>query len=325
MVTRTKLKLAVSEDLQGLRLDIFCSRKVSDRTRSYFTKLASSGNIAVDGQAARPSLKVKKGMQVEIELAAPPPMEARPEDIPLNIIYEDDRVAVVNKSSGMVVHPAAGNYEGTLVNALLHHFGETVGRQNDPVRPGLVHRLDKDTSGLLIIAKDERGLAILQQALKERRIKRHYKAICWGNLEPDRGTIDLPIGRSDRDRKKMVVYPRTGRDAVTHFEVIERLGLADLVLIKLETGRTHQIRVHLSYYGHPIVGDPTYGGRSKYIRRLHGKNRQIAVPLLNILSRQALHAFRLEFPHPDNDRMIEFKSDLPEDMIEALEYLRSRR
>ncbi len=324
-MTKTKLKLAVSEDLQGLRLDIFCSRKVSDRTRSYFTKLASSGHITVDGKTAGPSLKVKKGMQVEIELVAPQPIKARPEDIPLDIIFEDDRVAVVNKPVGMVVHPAAGNYEGTLVNALLHHFGKTIGKQNDPVRPGLVHRLDKDTSGLLVIAKDERGLAFLQRELKERRIMRHYKALCWGSLEPDRGTIDLPIGRSDRDRKKMTVYPRIGRDAITHYKVLERLGLADLVLLKLETGRTHQIRVHLSHYGHPIAGDPTYGGRSKYIKRLQVTDRRVATHLLSILSRQALHAFRLEFPHPDNGKMMDFESEPPEDICEALEYLRSKK
>jgi 23S rRNA pseudouridine1911/1915/1917 synthase len=279
----------------------------------------------VDGKTARPSLKVKKGMQVEIELIEPPPLEAKPEDIPLDIIYEDNRVAVVDKPAGMVVHPAAGNYEGTLVNALMHHFSETIGRQYDPVRPGLVHRLDKDTSGLLVIAKDERGLAFLQRELKVRRIERHYKAICWGNLEPNRGTIDLPIGRSDRDRKKMIVYPRVGREAVTHYEVLESFELADLVLLKLETGRTHQIRVHLSHYGHPIAGDPTYSGRSKYIRRLQGTNRQAATRLMGILSRQALHAFRLEFPHPDDGRMLGFESELPEDISEALEYLRSEK
>lgn len=324
-MTRTKLKLAVSEDLQGLRLDIFCSRKVSDRTRSYFTRLASSGHVTVDGKIAKPSLKVKTGMRVEIELTAPPPIEAKPEDIPLDIIYEDNRVAVVNKPAGMVVHPAAGNYEGTLVNALMHHFGQTVGKQFDSARPGLVHRLDKDTSGLLVIARDEKGLAFLQRELKERRINRRYKAICWGNLEPNRGTIDLPIGRSDRDRKKMVVYPRVGRQAVTHYEVLERLGLADLVLLKLETGRTHQIRVHLSHFGHPVIGDPTYGGRSKYIKRLDVTNRQAAIHLLSVLSRQALHAFRLEFPHPDNGRIVEFESELPEDIFEALEFLRSEK
>jgi 23S rRNA pseudouridine1911/1915/1917 synthase len=324
-VTGTKLKLAVPQDLQGLRLDIFCSRKVSDRTRSYFTKLASSGHIKVDGRIAKPSLKVKRGMQVEIELAAPPPIEAKPEDIPLDIIYEDDRLAVVNKPAGMVVHPAAGNYEGTLVNALMHHFGETVGKQTDSARPGLVHRLDRDTSGLLVVARDEKGLAFLQRELKERRIKRHYKAICWGCMEPDRGTIDLPIGRSERDRKKMVVYARVGRQAVTHYEVLERLGLADLVLLKLETGRTHQIRVHLSHFGHPVIGDPTYGGRSKYVKRLHGADQKPAIHLLSIMSRQALHAFRLHFPHPDDGKMMEFEAELPEDISEALEFLRSRK
>lgn len=317
-----KLKLRVPENLEGLRLDIFCARKVTDRTRSYFTRLASAGHISVDGRPAKASFNVKRGMQVEIEIVEPPPIEAGPENIPLDVIFEDERVVVINKPAGMVVHPAAGNYEGTLVNALLYHFGQSIGGQPDKIRPGLVHRLDKDTSGLLVVAKDQMALAYLQRELKERRIKRQYTAICWGRLDPPEGTADLPIGRSERDRKTMVVNPRVGREAITHYEVAESFGLADLVFLKLETGRTHQIRVHLSYLGHPLVGDPSYGGRAKYIKRLDGKDLRIATELLGILGRQALHATRLEFPHPDDGRPARFESDLPADMLAAVERLR---
>jgi 23S rRNA pseudouridine1911/1915/1917 synthase len=317
------LKLGVPEDLEGLRLDIFCARKISDRTRSYFTRLASAGHISVDGRQVKPSFNVKRGMQVLIELVEPPPIEAAAEAIPLDVVLEDDRVVVINKPAGMVVHPAAGNYEGTLVNALLHHFGKSIGGQPDKIRPGLVHRLDKDTSGLLAVAKDQTALAFLQRELKERRIKRQYTAICWGQLAPPRGTVDLPIGRSERDRKKMTVNPRVGREAITHYEVLENFDIAALVSLRLQTGRTHQIRVHLSYLGHPLVGDPTYGGRSKYIRRLDGKDRRTATELLGILGRQALHASKLEFPHPADGRPARFESDLPPDMLRALDYLRS--
>lgn len=319
-----KLKLNVPEDLEGLRLDIFCSRKVTDRTRSYFTKLASSGHIFVDGQPAKPSTKVKIGMRVEIELVAPPPYEAEPENIELDIVYEDKRIAIVNKPAGMVVHPAAGNYEGTLVNALLHHLGKPAGANIDPIRPGLVHRLDKDTSGILVVAKDEMALAYLQRELKERRIKRIYKALVWGDVHPDSGTVDLPVGRSERDRKKMIVYPRHGRDAVTHYDVEERFGLATLTRLRLRTGRTHQIRVHMSYFGHPVVGDSTYGGRSSYVRRLLKKDKIDATAILGMLDRQALHAVELELPHPDDGRIMKFESELPDDIMSVLAYLKRR-
>jgi 23S rRNA pseudouridine1911/1915/1917 synthase len=309
--------------MAGERLDIFCARKVADRTRSYFTKLAAAGHITADGKTAKPSLKVRPGMRLEIELVAPPPIEAAPENIPLDIVYEDDRIMVVDKKPGMVVHPAAGNYEGTLVNAILFHLGDATTAELDPARLGLVHRLDKDTSGLLVVAKDERALAFLQKHLKEREIGRQYAAIVWGNIGPSKGTIDLPIGRSERDRKVMAVNARYGRSAVTHFELIERFRGADLLSIKLETGRTHQIRVHLSHYGHPVMGDPAYGGRSKYLRRLSKNDISYATPLLGILERQALHARRLELPHPDDGRIMSFESPLPADFQAALDYLRA--
>lgn len=320
-----KIKLTVPDDLAGERLDIFCARRIEDRTRSYFTKLAAAGHITADSKPAKPSLKVKTGMKIEIELVAPPPIEAAPEDIPIDIVYEDERLLVVDKKPGMVVHPAAGNYEGTLVNAILFHLGERAKAELDPARLGLVHRLDKDTSGLLVVAKDERALAFLQQHLKEREIGRSYRALVWGNIEPSRGTIDLPIGRSERDRKVMAVNARHGRPAVTHYQMAERFAIADMLDIKLETGRTHQIRVHLAHYGHPVIGDPIYGGRSKYLRRLGKREIGLATGLLGILERQALHACRLELPHPDDGRKMTFESSLPEDFRGALEYLRHEK
>ena len=236
-----KLRLIVPDELAGERLDIFCSRKVSDRTRSYFTKLAASGHITVDNKISKPSLKVKPGMSIEIEIVPAPPIEVEPEDIPLDIVYEDNRIMVINKPAGMVVHPAAGNYEGTLVNAVLFHLGKAPVAEMDTARLGLVHRIDKDTSGLLVIAKDDQALAYLQTRLKERNIKRLYMAIVWGNMELDRGKIDLPVGRSERDRKIMMVNPRHGRNAVTHYEVLERFGLANLIQLRLETGIHEEI------------------------------------------------------------------------------------
>jgi 23S rRNA pseudouridine1911/1915/1917 synthase len=322
-MTYNKIKLAVSSELAGERLDIFCARMVADRTRSYFTKLASSGNILIDGRPAKASSKVKTGMKIEIELATPPPMEYLAENIPLKILFEDGRLMVIDKPAGMVVHPAAGNYEGTLVNALLHHLGEASKRNLDPGRLGLVHRLDKDTSGLLVVAKDEMSLTTLQKRLKERKINRVYTAIIWGRMEKQRGTIDLPIGRSEKDRKIMSVNSRHGRQAVTHYEVSERFLVADKLAVTLETGRTHQIRVHLSFFGHPVIGDPTYGGRAKYLKRMNKSDLKIAMPILRLISRQALHASILEFPHPGSGEILKFESQLPDDINSVLTYLRS--
>ena len=319
------LKLSVPTDCEGERLDIFCARKIADRTRSYFTKLASAGHILVDGKVAKASLLVKRGMSVVIQLASPPPLDAEPEDIDLDIVHEDERIVVVNKAAGMVVHPAAGNYQGTLVNALLFHFKKRGFENLDPVRLGLVHRLDKDTSGLLVVAKDERALAFLQKNLKERKISRIYKALVWGTVDPSTGKIDLPIGRSEKDRKIMRVNPRVGRAAVTHYEVKESFKGCDLLTVRLETGRTHQIRVHLAYYGHPVVGDPAYGGRSKYLKRLPKNEVTRLSPIMGILQRQALHAAELTLPHPDGGREVKFTSELPKDMAIALEFMRNSR
>ncbi len=314
------LKLTVPENEAGNRLDIFCARKVFDHTRSHFTKLASGGYITLNGKQLKPSYKVKPGDQIVIEMVAPPPLEAEPEDIPLDIVYEDEYLLIVNKQAGVVCHPAAGNYDGTLINGLLYHF-KGLADFSDKLRPGLVHRLDKDTSGLLVIAKTEQMLATLQKMMKKRTIKREYAALVWGKMPQAEGTIDLPMGRSPSDRKVMKVYGTKARDAVTHFKVIHTFNIAELLRVKLETGRTHQIRVHLSHYGNPVVGDPAYGGRSKSVTRLTGPKKQLGLSLLRTLETQALHAQKLTFMHPRKQKEMSFESNLPEDFQKAIEIL----
>jgi 23S rRNA pseudouridine1911/1915/1917 synthase len=314
------LKIIVPESESGLRLDLFCARKVEGFSRSHFTKLATSDNIEVNGKTAKASHKVKAGEQVVICMASPPPIEATAEDIPLEIVYEDEYLLVINKPAGMVCHPAAGNYTGTMINGLLYHFAH-LKDFSDKLRPGLVHRLDKDTSGLLVVAKTEQALAKLQTALKARDIERIYTAIVWGKMPSENGEIDLPLGRSREDRKKMKVFGQGQREALTFYEVIQKYSLAELLRIKLGTGRTHQIRVHLSYFGNPVIGDPTYGGRAKAVQKFTGKNRQIGTNLLGAISRQALHASRLSFDHPVSGERLSFSSDLPEDIRKVLDIL----
>jgi 23S rRNA pseudouridine1911/1915/1917 synthase len=316
------LKLTVPESESGIRLDIFCAHKVESHTRSHFTKLAAAGHITKNDIALKASYKVRTGDRIVIEMAAPPPLEAEPENLPLNIIYEDDYLLVVNKESGVVCHPAAGNYSGTLINSLLYHFSN-LKDFSDKLRPGLVHRLDKDTSGLLLVAKDEQTLAMLQGMMKSRLITREYAALVWGKLAQAEGTIDLPMGRSPGDRKIMKVYGAKPREAVTHYRVVKSYTIAELLRVKLETGRTHQIRVHLSHFGHPVVGDPTYGGRSKMLTRLTGPKKQLGLSLLQALTSQALHARSLSFEHPHSHELMEFTSELPDDFQKAIEILES--
>ncbi|OQX91891.1 MAG: hypothetical protein B6D58_05760 [candidate division Zixibacteria bacterium 4484_95] len=316
------LKLSVSKVENGTRLDVFCARKVDGHSRSYFTKLASTGHIKINDQKMKPSYKVRTGEVVQLEMETPPPLDAQPENIKLNIIYEDDYLLIVNKPSGMVCHPAAGNYTGTLINALLYHFSN-LKNFSDKIRPGLVHRLDKDTSGLLIVAKDEKTLSALQTLMKKRLIERTYFALVWGKMPHAKGTIDLPIGRSRSDRKKMKVFGISNRQAITHYEVIDSYTITEMLKIKLGTGRTHQIRSHLSYFGHPVVGDPTYGGRSKAVMKFTGPKKQLALSLLNALDSQALHASHLSFEHPHTGKIMNFDSDLPDDMQKAIGISRS--
>src|SRR5262249_7228061 len=281
------------------------------------------GRVLVNGKAAKPSLKLKTGDKLEVSV--PPRRRARltPEPQPLVVVHEDDDVLVLEKPAGMVVHPGAGVQSGTLVNALLHHAPEiaTVGGGG---RPGVVHRLDRDTSGLLVVAKTEDAYLALVEALREREVKRVYHAIVWGDPGPNEGHVDLPIGRDPKDRKRMaVVRGPAGKPARTRWRVLERYGLATLVEARLETGRTHQIRVHMSAVRHPVVGDPVYGGRVKKMLSLRQSERSLADALLRLLRRQALHAAELEFVHPRTGAPLQFRSDPPQDFREALVRLRA--
>lgn len=285
------------------RLDKFISEN-SDISRSYAAKLAEDGCVTINGKPAQKKTKVSKGDEVIISLPEPQEIEAKPENIPIDIVYEDDSVIVVNKPQGMVVHPAAGNTSGTLVNGLLYHC--SLSSINGAVRPGIVHRIDKDTSGLLVVAKTNEAHEALSEQLKERKALRKYYCIVNGNIKEDSGTVDKPIGRHPTDRKRMAVI-EGGRDAVTHFKVLERFGQFTLVECTLETGRTHQIRVHMASLGHNIVGDPVYGIKKD---REKGKG-------------QLLHAKTIGFTHPKTGELMEFTSELPEEFTAVLNKLRT--
>jgi len=314
------LKLVVQEEERGVRLDVFCAHKIEGYSRSHFTKLAAAGHVKINEKAAKPSYKIKAGETLVIEMAAPPPIEAQPENIPLDIIFEDEYLLVVNKPSGMVCHPAAGNYSGTLINGLLYYFSQ-LQKFSDKIRPGLVHRLDKDTSGLLVVAKNEKMLADLQELMKKRLIEREYIALTWDKMPQAEDTIDLPLGRSPGDRKKIRVYGTKNRQSITHYKVLKSYSIAEMLFVKLQTGRTHQIRVHLSYFGNPVIGDPTYGGRSKAVMRFTGKKKQLAMSLLRVMTSQALHAKNLSFKHPATGKTMNFTSDLPQDMQNTIAIL----
>jgi 23S rRNA pseudouridine1911/1915/1917 synthase len=318
------LKVVVPDSETDLRLDVFCTHKVEGFSRSFFSKLCAAGHITINGKQVKPSHKVKVGEYIIIEMASPPPIEAAPEDIALDIAYEDEYLVVINKAAGMVSHPAAGNYTGTLINALLHHFS-TLKDFSDKLRPGLVHRLDKDTSGLLVAAKDEKTMIALQRLLKDRLIERIYTAIIWGKMPQSSGSIDLPLGRSPVDRKKMRVYGQGQREAITYYEVVKEYSLAEILRIKLGTGRTHQIRVHLSYFGNPVVGDPTYGGRAKTVTKYGGPKRDLALALLQTIDRQALHASNLNFTHPVTGMPLRLTSPLPDDIQKVIDLLETSR
>jgi len=314
------LKIVVGGNESGLRLDVFCTRKIEGYSRSHFTKLAAGGYIKLDDKTIKPSYKVKANELFIVQMAAPPPIEAQSENIPLDIRYEDDYLLIVNKPSGMVCHPAAGNYSGTLINGLLYYLSN-MKEFSDRIRPGLVHRLDKDTSGLLVIAKDEQTLALLQKMMRKRLIERKYQALVWGRMPNVEGTIDLPLGRSPSDRKKMRVYGTKNRESVTHYKVIKTYAIAELLSVKLQTGRTHQIRVHMSYFGNPVVGDSTYGGRLKAVIRFTGSKKRLALALLRELNSQALHAYSLALEHPITKEQVSITSDIPSDMQKAIEIL----
>lgn len=290
------LEYTVDAEFSGNRLDKAVSLINPEISRSMAQQLIEDGKILLNSKVADKKSKVSVGDVLCVELPAPRSLEVVAEDIPLDIVYEDDCLLVVNKPKGMVVHPAAGNYEGTLVNALLSHCGSSLSGINGVIRPGIVHRIDKDTSGLLVVAKNDVAHRSLAAQIKEHSFTREYRTVVVGNIKDDFGTIDAPIGRNPRDRKKQSVTDKNSRNAVTHFEVLERYKGYTYLKVRLETGRTHQIRVHMAYRGNAVAGDTVYGG-SKNVCELQG---------------QCLHAAKLGFIHPVTNEYMEFTSDLPQ-------------
>ncbi|MDH7604254.1 MAG: RluA family pseudouridine synthase [Melioribacter sp.] len=323
IITEKKIKIEIPEGKRKERIDIFLANSVENATRSRIQKLIKSNHVTVNNKIVKPNYLICPGDKIEITIPVTPrPEETEPEDIPLNIVYEDDYIIVVNKPAGMVAHPALGNYSGTLVNALLH-YTQKLSKLNEPGRPGIVHRIDKDTSGLLLIAKDEWTHAQLAKQFSAHTIDREYWAVCWGLFDEKKGEVIGNIARSKKDRKIFTVSNIEGRYAHTFYEVIEEFEFASLIKLKLKTGRTHQIRVHMSHIKHPVFGDPTYGGR----RIVYGSNlpkiKSRVENLLQIMKRQALHAKTLGFVHPHTKEKVFLDSDLPEDMKMLLEKLRN--
>jgi 23S rRNA pseudouridine1911/1915/1917 synthase len=306
-----------------LRVDKFLQNRLEKTSRSRIQAAADAGNIHVNGKAVKSNYRVKPGDYIAVVFAHPPrDREIKPENIPLNIVFEDDELIVINKSPGLVVHPGHGNYSGTLVNALMYHFQHLPLYKNKEMpRPGLVHRLDKNTSGIMILAKTEYSMTHLARQFFERSTKRTYQALVWGDVRENRGTITGHIGRDVRDRKLFTVYPEgdQGRHAVTHYKVLERFGYVTLVECKLETGRTHQIRVHLKYIGHPLFNDDTYGGDKILKGTTFTNYKQFVENCFTILPRHALHAKSLGFMHPVTKKEMYYDSELPEDMLQVLE------
>ncbi len=303
------------------RLDVFLTHHVENATRTKVQAAIRAGLVLVDSTTARASHPVMPGEVIHVTLPKPPPPDVTAEPIPLAVVYEDDQLLVVNKPAGMVTHPAHGNYTGTLVNALLFHC-HALSAVNDALRPGIVHRLDKDTSGLMVVAKSDAAHAHLARQFAGRTIVREYWAVVWGAFASRTGSIDAALGRSKADRKVMAVVA-DGKHAVTHFEVLEQFPYLSLVRLRLQTGRTHQIRVHLAHIGHPVFGDPTYHGRR--INAGPGSPRQKAEVqgLLELVQRQALHAKTIGFVHPATKERMLFDSVLPDDMRTLLERLRA--
>jgi 23S rRNA pseudouridine1911/1915/1917 synthase len=305
-----------------LRIDKFLSDRLENSSRTRIQNAANAGNILVNNNPVKPNYKVKPGDLVQVVLPTPPrEIELIPENIPLNIVYEDDDVLVVNKEPGMVVHPAYGNYTGTLVNALMWHFKDLPLFNTGESRPGLVHRLDKNTSGILVIAKNEFALNRLSKQFFDRTTDRRYNALVWGTPDPAEGTITGNVGRNIKDRKIMQVFKddNEGKTAITHYKILEDLGYISLIECKLETGRTHQIRVHFSHIKHPLFNDEEYGGDKILKGTTFTKYQQFIKNCFKILPRQALHAKSLAFNHPVTGKRLYFDSNLPDDMVQVIE------
>lgn len=300
------LSFTVASDTVSVRIDRYLTEQCPELSRSYIQKLLKDQKVKADHKTVKANYKVQPGQEIVVEIPDAEPLDIQPEDIPLDILYEDPYLLVVNKPKGMVVHPAAGHTGGTLVNAVMAHCGENLSGINGVLRPGIVHRIDKDTTGALLVCKTDEVHRSLAEQLKEHSIKRRYRAIVRGNLKEDTGTIEGPIGRHPTDRKKMAINYKSGKDAVTHYKVLERFGQYTYVECRLETGRTHQIRVHMSSIGHPLLGDTVYGsGKDPF--HLEG---------------QTLHAMILGFIHPITGEYMEFSAPLPEYFLKLLEKLR---
>lgn len=313
----------VADPGQGLmRLDKFLFEHMGGASRSRIAAAARNGNVLVNGKPEKPSHKVKPNDVVSLVLPHPVrDVELAPENIPLTVLYEDQQILVLDKQPGLVVHPGHGNWTGTLVNALLFHFGQLPSSPNQPVpRPGLVHRLDKDTSGVMVVGKTEDAMAHLAKQFFERTNDRRYRALVWGDMEGEEGTIDAPLARSPKDRTVMAVPldPEQGKHAVTHWKVIERFTYLTLVECKLETGRTHQIRAHMKHIGHPLFNDAPYGGDRVLKGTVFTKYKQFVENCFNLLPRQALHAAVLTIDHPTTGKRMKFESPLPADMEAVL-------
>lgn len=301
------INLTADESSVGERLDKFLSENLDGMTRSGVQKIIDGGSVLVNSAAVGKNYKLRLGDKLEITKPDPVALEIKPQNIPLDIRYEDSDLLVVNKPKGMVVHPAAGNYDSTLVNALMFHCGDSLSGINGVIRPGIVHRIDKDTSGLLIVAKNDFAHIHLAEQIKEHSFTREYQCVTYGGFKQDEGTVDAPIGRHPIDRKKMAVTEKNSRNAVTHYFVKQRYRGFTHLRVRLETGRTHQIRVHMSYIGHPIAGDPVYGPKN-VITKLNG---------------QCLHAGLIGFIHPRSGEYIEIESELPEYFTDFIKTLKT--
>lgn len=299
----------VEKERDNTRIDKFLNEQMADISRSYIQKLIKDDLVTVDLRPVKANYKVKEGDRVEVTLPEPVSLDIEPENIPLDIIYEDEDVLLVNKPKDMVVHPSAGHIDGTLVNALLYHCKDSLSSINGVMRPGIVHRIDKDTTGLLIICKNDKAHNCIAEQLKVHSITRRYHAIVWNNLSEDEGKIDAPIGRHPIDRKRMAVNYKNGKSAVTHYKVLERFGKYTYIECTLETGRTHQIRVHMTSIGHPLIGDTVYGSDRQPFKT----------------QGQVLHAKVFGFVHPTTGKYMEFETPLPEYFEAILEKLRKNK
>ena len=301
----------------GLRLDAYCAQ-VSELSRSAAARLIEEGSVSVNGRIEAKKYTVREGDIIEILLPEVKECEAVAENIPLDVVYEDDDIIVINKPKGMVVHPAPGNYSGTLVNALLYHCADSLSGIGGVMRPGIVHRIDKDTSGLLVVAKNDEAHNALSEELKYHGIVREYRALVSGGFKDDSGMVNYPIGRHPVDRKKQAVLPNgdhNAREAITHYQVLERFGGVSYLALQLETGRTHQIRVHMSYTGHPLLGDEVYQKNKTQFEKKHP----------SLFAGQALHAKRLTLTHPKTGQRMSFECDLPTEFEKALDLLRKEQ